>query len=100
MDKETLALLCKRKEIEALGHAREGDIPGGYDYFSGKAQAFSEVWEYLVFDGRSVGKKSVDPEKYNEMNDLWSEKVAKADMEIDIIKRPQEPKVRAGNFDE
>ena len=62
MDKTELIIWTKQKEIEMLGKTSKE-----YAYFSGKAQAFSEVWEYLVFDG-----KEPHPKQYNQENDYWS----------------------------
>lgn len=72
-----LALFAKRMEIEALEKAK---TPGGsscsYDYLSGKAQAFSEIWERLIFNGKTVSEGTVHPEEYNKQNGYWSKMVA------------------------
>ena len=73
MNNEKLALLAKQKEIEALQKANSEDKER-HNYFSGKAQAFSEIWEYIVFDGRSVPAGQVHPQEYNRQNEIWSAK--------------------------
>jgi len=66
-----IALLCKKKEIEALEKAKNF-TDTGYVYWDAKAQAFSQIWEFIVFNGKSVGN-GVSPEEYNIVNEEWSE---------------------------
>ncbi len=73
-----LIIWTKQKEIEALkqSHA-DSPLVGYHDYWQGKAAAFAEVWQYLVFDGREP-----HPKKYNEQNEYWSD-VVNAMAELD-----------------
>jgi hypothetical protein len=70
-EQSKLALWCKAKEIEALAksHSNEDNVDY-YHYWSGKAEGFANVWEYIVFDGRGP-----HPLEYNKANDEWSKKV-------------------------
>ena len=68
MDKTKLIIWTKRNEIESLKTSHlESPLEGHNDYWQGKAQAFSQVWEYLVFNG-----KEPHPERYNQENNYWS----------------------------
>lgn len=73
-----LALWAKKKEIYALERSQilKAD-PQGYGTFQGKAQAYSEIWEKIVFDGRSVPDGSLSPMEYNKENEHWSEMAMK-----------------------
>jgi len=69
-------LECKKREIVAQQKMREwGGDSKAYSYFSGKVQAFSEIWEYIRFDGDSVPKGTVTPEEYNKANNEDVEKI-------------------------
>jgi hypothetical protein len=71
-----LIIYCKKMEIESLEKAEENKGDSSYyQYWSGKAQAFSQVWENLVFMGETVASGEIDPDNYNEANDFWSKKV-------------------------
>jgi len=73
-----LIIWTKRKELEALEQSHMGSpIDGYYDYWQGKAAAFADMWQYLVFDGREP-----HPKKYNEQNEYWCD-VIKAIAELD-----------------
>ena len=66
--KENLAIWFKKMEIDALRTSHdESPIGGFYDYWQGKAGAFSQGWERIVFDGRTV-----HPLHYNKANDRYS----------------------------
>lgn len=70
-DQKQIALWCKKKKIEALKRAKQGKGEY-YIYWDAKAQAFSQVWEFIVF-----------PEEYNSANELWSQKVnSKTDLKL------------------
>lgn len=71
---DNLVLWLKQKEIEMLREAGFDDKRS--DYFGGKAQAFSEVWELLVFRGREP-----HPTEYNRENEKWSELVGASQAE-------------------
>ena len=60
-----LAFWCKTKEIAAIDSARMN--VDNANYWGGKAQAFSEVWERIVFSGEAP-----TPQAYNRENDEWS----------------------------
>lgn len=69
MDKnglEELALVCKKKEIEAL---KESRAQGGESYLEGKAAAYADIWELAAF-GEQLG-----PIDYNIQNGIWSAKI-------------------------
>lgn len=68
---EKIALFCKKKEIEALENVKSLHDKGGRLYWSGKSQAFSQVWEHIVFEGKSVGY-GITPIEYNKANETWS----------------------------
>ncbi len=68
-DDETV-LELKRREIKALKMAK-GCSPNAY--FSGKAAAFSEAWELLLFNGRQPSVES-----FNKANEFWSQKAAES----------------------
>ena len=68
---DDIALFCKRKEIEALEKADQFIGTDGFTYWDAKAQAFSQVWEYIVFKGKKVGK-GITPQEYNLENERWS----------------------------
>jgi len=65
-----IALWAKQKEIRALQKAREKSGEH-YVYWDAKACAFSQVWEFIVFDGKKVGS-GISPEEYNKANLEWS----------------------------
>ena len=67
---EKLALWCKEQEIEALATAREGRDVHYKSYWSGKASAFADVWERIVFSGN----RAPTPQQYNTANLEWSER--------------------------
>ena len=70
-----LALWCKRKELEKLGHAHEeNEIQ--YAFFEAQGEAFSQVWERIVFDGKSVPDGTVSPMEYNRQNEIWGQLAA------------------------
>lgn len=76
MDKELheLALWAKRKEIESAKEMRQVGSKGDtrtYSYWDGKMIAFSQIWEKIVFDGRSVAAHTVHPEEYNKAALYW-----------------------------
>jgi len=73
---EMLAFWAKEKEIEALKKAKQFRGGEGYVYWDAKAQAFSQIWERIVFNGKSVPDGTITPEEYNKANDEWSKKVA------------------------
>jgi len=78
MDKEEIIIFCKKMEIKALETAKGWeDNPNAYHLWSGKAQAFSQVWEFLVFDGKSVPSGEISPQEYNKMNEYWSKRIRK-----------------------
>lgn len=66
-----IAMFCKKKEIEALERAKGYTGTEGYVYWDAKAQAFSQIWEYIVFEGKSVGN-GIFPQEYNKQNEIWS----------------------------
>ena len=72
-----IALYAKKKEIEALERSRQfKDDPQGYGTFQGKASAYSDIWEQIVFSGNSVCGGTIHPEQYNRENEKWSKLVA------------------------
>lgn len=72
-----LALWAKTKEIEALEKSKQfKNDPQGYGTFQGRASAYSDIWERIVFNGRSVPNGTIHPEMYNRKNDKWSRLVA------------------------
>lgn len=75
---EKIALFCKKKEIEACERREsfKADF-SGYSYWDAKACAFSQVWEHVVFNGRSVSAGTVSPRAYNEANEEWSQRIEK-----------------------
>jgi len=79
---EEIALYCKKMEIDALKTKDKipNDTPPTQremlsSYWDAKAQAFSQVWEHIVFDGKKVGE-GVHPLEYNKQNDIYSKKVS------------------------
>lgn len=77
MNLEDVALFAKRSEIESLKMAREhlnNNQTGGFSYWEAKSQAFSQIWEYIIFNGKKVGN-GVHPLEYNKQNEIWSKKV-------------------------
>ena len=62
------AIKIKAREIAALGRAKN-EKPNSLEsyYFNGKAAAFAEVWELLVFGGSTP-----TPDMYNKMNEEHS----------------------------
>lgn len=77
---DQLALWLKAKEIEALekANAYETGLKSFY-YFSGKAEAFSNAWAHIVFDGKDVNS-GISPVVYNAVNEDWSEKAAEVEL--------------------
>ncbi|MCP4201894.1 MAG: hypothetical protein GY769_08170 [bacterium] len=74
-----LALGLKRRELEAMTGADLANrylIDWQYNYFCGKAAAFSEAWELAAYGPGSLG-----PENYNAANELWCKKVREEDGE-------------------
>lgn len=69
-EQETIALWCKEQEIKALQTAKQG-TDEHYIYWEAKAQAFSQVWEFIVFKGSSVSA-GIHPLKYNQENERYS----------------------------
>lgn len=72
--KNVIGLWAKEHEIEAQ-LKKKGTSGERYSYFDGKVQAFSQIWEMVVFDGRSVPDGTVSPQEYNGANKEWSRKV-------------------------
>lgn len=79
ISKEDIALFCKEKEIEALEKTNQSFIEEDFFfiYWDAKAQAFNQVWEYIVFDGKSVPTGEITPQEYNKQNEIWSKRVQK-----------------------
>ena len=73
IQREQLAIWLKQREIESLQRKPETSSEDlrRWAYFDGKAQAFSEVWERIVADG-----KPLHPTQYNVLNDEYSRKAA------------------------
>jgi hypothetical protein len=69
MNKDELALWCKKKEIEALKEKSKTKERVEVWYWDGKSIAFSQVWEYIIFEG-----KEVTTEEFNRANEEWSKK--------------------------
>lgn len=71
MTESELATRCKMEELGAIEEARKAaEIPTTHQYFAGKAAAYADVWELLVFNG---GRAS--PKEYNRANENWSRRV-------------------------
>jgi len=69
MNKDELALWCKKKELETLKEKSKTKERVEAWYWDGKATAFSQMWEIIIFKG-----KKVSPEEFNRANEEWSEK--------------------------
>ena len=66
LERIELAKWCKERELESL----EKSAGATSDYFVGKATAFAEVWEHIVFDGITPS-----PSEYNLANAAWTDMV-------------------------
>ncbi len=51
MTNTELVLDCKTRELKALEESKEFG-PHGQNYFQGKAEAYAEIWELLITDGK------------------------------------------------
>jgi hypothetical protein len=67
IDPHDTALWAKKKELEMLKEKSSRVKIEERWYFDGKAIAFSEIWEKIVFGGY---KPSV--EQFNQANEEWS----------------------------
>lgn len=68
---EKLAIWFKQEELKALEKSHKMKVTSDLHYWQGKAQAFSESWAMIVFNGEYT------PEEYNWANSEYNMKANK-----------------------